>query len=134
MGYPPVGGRNFLRIPQAYWVPRLMGGTTYKVPRPTAFSGMMPVNTDPWPEKVSDKTVSTKPFISDECQGGGSTNVAQIVYSYSGGGINFYNGHFLNGKLHSVNLGFVDGHVETHTYSKIQWQWAWLSGPSVWFY
>jgi prepilin-type N-terminal cleavage/methylation domain-containing protein/prepilin-type processing-associated H-X9-DG protein len=134
MGYPAPGGKNFLRIPQAYWVPRQMGPYATKQPQPDMFGGQSPGPPDPWPMKNTDKSIGTKPFISDECQGGNSIDLNQVGYTYTANNIHFYNGHFLGGKLQSVNVGFVDGHVETHHAGKIQWQWVWTGGPTVWFY
>jgi prepilin-type N-terminal cleavage/methylation domain-containing protein/prepilin-type processing-associated H-X9-DG protein len=133
MGYPPPGGKNFLRIPQAYYVPRTMGPYTVKQPQPNTAMGQLP---DPWPSKTTDKSVATRPFISDTCQGGSGTNLSQVsAYILdTTSGIKFYNAHFLNGKLANLNVGFVDGHVETHSAGKIQWQWTWAGGPSAWFY
>jgi prepilin-type processing-associated H-X9-DG protein len=135
-------GTDFLRIPQGYWVPRLMGpyaaspsNPQARQPTVTAVGGVMPDNPDPWPRKVSDKTVSSKPFITDECQGGTGTDPAQVRPTLfdTQSGITFYNGHFQNNKLHSVNAAYADGHVETHTYLKLRWQFLW-SGQSMWFY
>jgi prepilin-type processing-associated H-X9-DG protein len=32
--------------------------------------------------------------------------------------------HFYNGSLQSVNVGFADGHVDTHTRKAMAWQFT----------
>jgi prepilin-type processing-associated H-X9-DG protein len=39
--------------------------------------------------------------------------------------------HFDGGVLSSINVGYADGHVETHGKSKISWQY---SAESSYFY
>jgi prepilin-type N-terminal cleavage/methylation domain-containing protein/prepilin-type processing-associated H-X9-DG protein len=60
-----------------------------------------------WPLKSSDQAASKQPVVSDYCFANGfSTNVSAIDVG---------TGHSYNGKLVSCNVGFADGHAETHT-------------------
>ena len=79
-----------------------------------------------WPLKQSDQTVSREPVVSDYCLANGkNTNVSAIDPG---------TGHFFNGKLSSVNAGFGDGHVETHSPARITWHMEGNAGEETWFY
>jgi prepilin-type processing-associated H-X9-DG protein len=43
-------------------------------------------------------------------------------------------GHFYGGSLQSVNVGFADGHGETHNRQAIRWQYTGNSGQQSYFY
>jgi prepilin-type N-terminal cleavage/methylation domain-containing protein/prepilin-type processing-associated H-X9-DG protein len=101
-------------------------------------------NTDPktygWPKKATDTASRFIPFISDTCLSGygtpATTNHNNVNLNTMN---NFptakkYSGHVYGGQLSSVNLVFVDGHVESHNRQKIQCVWLNPSGPSGWFY
>jgi prepilin-type N-terminal cleavage/methylation domain-containing protein/prepilin-type processing-associated H-X9-DG protein len=107
-----VGGQPFAVIYHAWWVPRpiaINNGALF--PAPT-LSGTSCRDTNGWPRRVEDKVAAAQPIISDYCNAPGqTTNV-----------LSARNGHSLGGKVVSVNLGFADGHVETH--STIQWQYS----------
>jgi prepilin-type processing-associated H-X9-DG protein len=122
-----------------------------------ATSGALP-NTDPqtyggFPQKSSDVPSKFIPFISDTCYSGYNVNTSLIGDGKVSdvnltGASNFlpahkYSGHVYNGRLASVNLVFVDGHVTLHSQNLIQGIWGnstYLSGggsaagADVWFY
>jgi prepilin-type N-terminal cleavage/methylation domain-containing protein len=112
-----VYGGNFCVINHAWWVPRLVAGAppTWKntYPYPGSSVGKCQ-GTEGWPMKTTDLNAGTQPIISDYCftPGTTSTNVDQARA-----------GHSVGGSLRSVNLGFSDGHVESHAKNAIQWQY-----------
>jgi prepilin-type N-terminal cleavage/methylation domain-containing protein/prepilin-type processing-associated H-X9-DG protein len=105
-------------------------------------------NTDPalygWPSKSTDIASRHVPFISDSCLSGynnnasmpGDTNVNHINITTMNNfaTANKSSGHVFNGQLNSVNVAFVDGHVESHTKLQIKCVYLNASGPSGWFY
>lgn len=102
---------SFAIIWQCWWVPRpLEDGTMF--PTPTT-PGTYTRTKDGWPTRLEDSVAAFQPVISDLClaQGTRNTNVA-----------NARAGHPVGSKVHSVNLAFADGHVETRTGKQIQWQ------------
>lgn len=106
----PAG--NFVVLYHAWWVPRQSGLTTIKFPG-SGF-GMRSRTTNGWPTRLDDPLGAIKPIITDYCNAGGiQTNIA-----------NARNGHALGNDVRSVNAAFVDGHVETHQRSAIQWQYS----------
>jgi prepilin-type N-terminal cleavage/methylation domain-containing protein/prepilin-type processing-associated H-X9-DG protein len=114
-----------------YWVPRLNGdGDTFPSP---AAAGSYHETFSPnnilmggWAAKTSDPPASRQPLISDYCLANGNdTNVADIVNT---------SGHPFNHRLNSVNVGYADGHVDTHSVRLIQWQMTGNDGAQSWFY
>jgi prepilin-type N-terminal cleavage/methylation domain-containing protein/prepilin-type processing-associated H-X9-DG protein len=104
-----TGGR-FLVLYHAWWVPRLITGTSYLVPSSDVGKCR---TTDGWPAKLTDQVAAIQPFITDYCNAdAGVTNVASAA-----------NGHSIGSDVRSVNLTFCDGHVETHQRGVIQWQY-----------
>jgi prepilin-type processing-associated H-X9-DG protein len=76
----------------------------------------VPAGALPWPLKISDKSVALQPIISDLAEADkSSTDVKTIPNT---------DAHFYNGSLSSINVGFADGHVETHNAISIQWQYT----------
>jgi prepilin-type processing-associated H-X9-DG protein len=114
-----VYGGSFCVINHAWWVPRLVSGAppTWKnmYPYPKSSVGNCR-GMEGWPTKTTDLNAGTQPIISDYCVVSGnsqsSTNVDQA-----------YAGHSVGGSLRSVNISFVDGHVESHGRKFIQWQY-----------
>jgi prepilin-type processing-associated H-X9-DG protein len=80
-------------------------------------------DTNGWPSRVTDRIAGRQPIISDYCNATGSnTNTAAMLH-----------GHSLGNQVVNVNLGFADGHVETHQRSIMQWQY--ISGqPNTAYY
>jgi prepilin-type N-terminal cleavage/methylation domain-containing protein/prepilin-type processing-associated H-X9-DG protein len=119
------GGRSlnggYAKLLHDWWVPRPSNGTMFPVPGATT----APVDAFPWPLKTSDKSVSQQPIISDIAEGDGTTDIKKVPNNEA---------HFYNGALHSVNLGFADGHVETHNRASIGWQFSGNGGKQSYFY
>ena len=104
-----------------WWVPRSNPGTTLLFP--SLASGTTPPGAQNWPLKTSDSSAAFQPIISDYAETAlGDTNVNHIPKTEA---------HFDGGVLSSINVGYADGHVETHGKSKISWQY---SAESSYFY
>ena len=119
---------GYAKLLHDWWVPRtttLYGGNEL-FPAPngvgsqSALAGALP-----WPLKTSDSSASLQPIISDLAEVSGSTNVSLIPNNEA---------HFNSGGLSSINVGYADGHVETHGKSKITWQFTGASGNQSYFY
>jgi prepilin-type processing-associated H-X9-DG protein len=126
----------------------------YWVRRQRQFAGFGPVlpdpqynvaNTDPaiygWPIKTIDRGSAHVPFISDACFSGYSTaaskNVTDINTSFANNAplppAQKYSGHCIGTTLKSVNVTYVDGHVESHNSAQIQCVYL-DNQPAGWFY
>ena len=79
-----------------------------------------------WPLRTSDQAASKQPVVSDLCRSDGSnTNVSSIDLS---------TGHTFNNKLVSVNVGYADGHAETHPPARMMWHMIGNNNEETWFY
>ena len=124
------GGRSvnggYAKLLHDWWVPRQNGGSppgpVFPVPNGSA-SQKAPAGVPPWPLKTSDLSVPLQPIISDLAE----ANVSSVDPK----DIPTAEAHFYNGTLSSINVGFADGHVETHNALAIQWQ---FSNQSSYFY
>jgi prepilin-type N-terminal cleavage/methylation domain-containing protein/prepilin-type processing-associated H-X9-DG protein len=86
----------------------------------------MDITNGGWPLKTSDMAASKQPVVSDYCFADGvNTNVSAIDPS---------TGHSYNNKLVSANVGFADGHVETHAPAKMRWHMEGNQGEVTYFY
>ncbi len=95
-----------------WWVPRrLEGSPTLTYPD----ASLLPTRLKtPWPSKMDDPTVSTRPILSDWMLG---------AKDESGGWFPSHSGaHLFAGKIRNANSGYADGHVETHSDNAIQWE------------
>jgi prepilin-type processing-associated H-X9-DG protein len=115
---------DYSKLLHEWWVPRQNNVTTM-FPKPDV--GTVPPNAAPWPLKTSDKSISQQPIITDLLEGDRSANINNITAASK-------QGHFFNGALSSVNLGFADGHVETHGRADIGWQYTGNGGAQSYFY
>ena len=124
------GGRSlnggYAKLLHDWWVPRQNSGSPpgplFPVPNGSA-TQKTPANVPPWPLKTSDLSVALQPIITDLAEANvSSTDVSSIPNTEA---------HFYNGSLSSINLGFADGHVETHNALSISWQ---FSNQSSYFY
>ena len=110
---------GYSKLLHDWWVPRenIGGGFTYGYfPTPNLGTSTAPPNAPPWPLKISDTCVSLQPIISDLAEANAtSTDPISIPKTEA---------HFFNGTLSSVNLGFADGHVETHNAISVFWQYS----------
>lgn len=99
--------------------------------------------TDPaiwgWPVKSIDQASAHVPFMSDACFSGYGTpampNVSDINITYANNIPNAKksSGHVSGGKV-SVDLVFVDGHVDSHNMQQIICVYHNDSQPADWFY
>ncbi len=135
---------NFAKLIHLWWVPRETilsgrgptmpdGGSLFPWPN---WGGPVnaPAGALPWPQKTSDASVSKQPIISDLAEyNGSSTNInINDIPNPVAGQIGW--GHFYNGTLQSLNVGYADGHVETHTRENIAWQYSGNLGNQSYFY
>ena len=119
---------GYAKLLQDWWVPRQNAGSPpgplFPVPDPN--NANTPSGTLPWPLKTSDKTASLQPIISDLAESSATIrDPNQITYVENqtpNGAIT--QAHFYNGNLNSINLGFADGHVDTHNRAAIGWQYT----------
>jgi len=123
------GGRSlnggYAKLLQEWWVPRQNSGDPpgplFPVPNPNPSDGSsVPDGALPWPQKTSDKTVSLQPIITDYAE----TDASVKDPFDPNKGIPNTEAHFFNGSFSSINLGFADGHVETHGRADIGWQYT----------
>jgi prepilin-type processing-associated H-X9-DG protein len=91
-----------------------------------------PVGALPWPSKLSDKSARLQPVISDLAEVGTSSHLLSAIAPPVAGQIGW--GHFYNGSLQSLNVGYADGHVDTHNRISIQWQFTGNLGNQSYFY
>lgn len=128
-------------ISHNYWVKRPggpMAGDMYPNARymNTVFA-TTEANKIGWPSKLSDRSSSTIPFISDQCFSGygttPDTDPANINLTGTGT-VRKTSGHAFAKRLESVNLAFADGHVETRKRLLIKAQYYGDSGAACWFY
>jgi len=110
------GTPNLCVINHAWWVPRQVVGAPaqYVFPSPTSGLGQCRT-TDGWPVRTTDLKVGLQPIISDYCYTPGPSLQTNVNLAAAG--------HSYDGSLRAVNLTFVDGHVEAHPRSIIQWQY-----------
>jgi hypothetical protein len=108
------------------WVERTLPGIMGGDPDPNANVA----GTDPyvygWPVKTTDNASSHVPFVSDGCFTGYgtpvSTNVKDINTGQAAnlGTAKKYSGHCIGSTLKSVNVCYVDSHVELHNVSQLR--------------
>jgi prepilin-type N-terminal cleavage/methylation domain-containing protein/prepilin-type processing-associated H-X9-DG protein len=127
-GVPGRSLGGYSKLLHDWWVPRANSGmntSLFPVPDPNGVD--TPPNTPPWPLKTSDTSVSQQPIISDlaEYSGGINTSISSIPNNEA---------HFYNGSLSSINVGYADGHVETHNPITIRWQFSGNGGLQSYFY
>jgi prepilin-type processing-associated H-X9-DG protein len=116
---------GYAKLLHCWWVPRtttLYGNAKFPVPNGTGQSA--PVGAFEWPLRLSDSTATKQPIISDLAEAS-TANVSAIPKSTA---------HFQGSTLTSINVGFADGHVETHGKSKVAWQFTGNNGAQSYFY
>jgi len=116
-------GAKYTFLDLNWWVPRrLEGAPTVTVPS----QSMNPTRLNaPWPTKLDDMTISTRPIVSDWMSGSKQP---------SGDGFLEASGaHAYGGKIRNCNSGYADGHVETRSAIDIKWELQ-LSEESYIFY
>jgi prepilin-type N-terminal cleavage/methylation domain-containing protein/prepilin-type processing-associated H-X9-DG protein len=121
-----TSGFSWVLICHDWWVPRNSAGagsppTLYPAPGDGSKGMKTPggLSAPGWPVKTSDLMASTQPIISDYCvvpQGSANpTDISSILPTTA---------HFFNGALNSINVSYVDGHVELHNRTTINWQYT----------
>lgn len=117
---PGAPSTSFPVLYHSWWVPRKFNEfSSMEFPSPA--SGTCRA-ADGWPVKTTDALAARQPIISDYCySSAGDTNVAHVL-----------SGHPAGNRLHSVNVTYGDGHVETHPRGKVQWQY--MGGNGTAFY
>jgi prepilin-type N-terminal cleavage/methylation domain-containing protein/prepilin-type processing-associated H-X9-DG protein len=143
--YQLVGAGGLYVMNHNLWVShkQVTGISVTITPDPAGFQP----NTDPatygLPQKSSDTSSKFVPYLSDTCFSGYGSTVGTSVNNINLTGANNTanlklakktSGHAFGGQLNSVNLLFVDGHVELHNKNQIKAIWANPDGASDWFY
>ncbi|PYK57467.1 MAG: hypothetical protein DME21_17225 [Verrucomicrobia bacterium] len=107
-----------------WWVPRrLEGPTTLTYPDVS----LLPTRLDtPWPSKMDDLTISTRPIVSDWMVGSKETSGDSFT-SASGA-------HAFGGKIRNANSGYADGHVVTHSASSMKWELQLTGGENSYIF
>jgi prepilin-type N-terminal cleavage/methylation domain-containing protein len=115
-----------------FWVERKpnVPGMMSNIGVPDATPGVTPAGTDPavygWPLKTTDIASSHVPFVSDGCfTGYGTTVSANVKDINTGQASNLgtakkYSGHCIGTTLKSVNVCYVDSHVDLHKVTQLQ--------------
>lgn len=125
----------------AYWVERNRG--TGGDPDPNATIAGSDSAVYGFPQKTTSPASGHVPMISDPCFSGYGTPVGKLVSDINtieANNIpplpkNKYSGHCLGTTFKSVNVGYVDAHVELHNPSQIQYVLNMPNGQqSGWFY
>ena len=142
--YKLVGAAGLYVMNHNLWVSR--GSTTVGIsviesPDSTYIEPNTDLKTYGFPKKATDKASQYVPFISDTCFSGYGSAIGSSVNNINITGADNtanlkvakkYSGHVSNRQLSSVNVGYADGHVESHNRQKIVC--VWKSGTSGWFY
>jgi prepilin-type N-terminal cleavage/methylation domain-containing protein/prepilin-type processing-associated H-X9-DG protein len=114
---PPRGlNGGYSKLYHEWWVPRTttLAAGTYPVPNQNGQTA--PAGALPWPLKTSDSSAALQPIISDLAEANNlTTKITDIPKNQA---------HFANNGISSINVGYADGHVETHGKAKISWQYT----------
>ena len=95
-----------------WWVPRrLEGSLTLTYPDVSLLSTRLKT---PWPSKMDDLTISTRPIISDWITG--SKDTSGDSFAKASGA------HAFGGRIRNANSGYADGHVVTHSARSMKWE------------
>ena len=107
--------------------------TTQKILQP-GWVQASPSATYGWPNRITSKAASLVPFVSDKCYSGTGTGLDPNSgpMSPDPNTISSKSAHFSGGALSGVNAAYADGHVESHSKSKIVPAYA--NGDAYWFY
>jgi prepilin-type N-terminal cleavage/methylation domain-containing protein/prepilin-type processing-associated H-X9-DG protein len=95
-----------------WWVPRrLEGSSTLTFPDASLLPSRLKT---PWPSKMDDATIATRPIISDWITGSRKTTGDSFAEA-SGA-------HSFARKIRNCNSAYADGHVETRAASDMKWE------------
>jgi hypothetical protein len=123
--------RNLILLPHCWWVPRPIHGMAddsplFPSPRFSMVGATKTRTDEPWPTRTEDPQASTQPIITDllTTTSDSDHNPADAVGGHPlavgvaiSGATEFYGRN-----SQSVNRGYGDGHAETVSARKIQWQ------------
>jgi prepilin-type N-terminal cleavage/methylation domain-containing protein/prepilin-type processing-associated H-X9-DG protein len=130
---------NYSKLLHDWWVPRtsgLSGGFSFPgLASPNVANSN--INMYGWAAKTTDLAAPVSPIISDLAEvSPASKNLSSINPGQIGSNPNYVwgNAHFYNRGLNSINVGFVDGHVELHNAAAVQWQFSGNGGQQSYFY
>src|SRR5437016_423781 len=114
----------FAGLDLSWWVPRpLEGSPTLSYPD----ASLLPTRLKtPWPSKMDDLTISTRPILSDWMIGSKDTSGDSFA--------NASGAHAFGGKIRNANSGYADGHVETHSASSIKWELQLTGGENSYIF
>jgi prepilin-type N-terminal cleavage/methylation domain-containing protein/prepilin-type processing-associated H-X9-DG protein len=84
-----------------------------------------------WPLKSSDRSASKQPLVSDYCVAYGTTETNAMNANPA---ISVTSGHPFHNQVNSVNVGYADGHVETHVPVNMNWHMVGDGGNETYFY
>jgi len=115
---------NYAGVNFNWWVPRrLEGSPTLTYPD----ASLLPTRLKtPWPSKMDDLTISTRPILSDWMVGSKDTSGDSFI-SANGA-------HAFAGKIRSANSGYADGHVVTHSASSMKWELQLTDGENSYIF
>lgn len=115
---------KYVGVDLNWWVPRsLEGSPTLTYPD----ASLLPTRLDtPWPAKLDDATVSTRPIVSDWMVGSKGP---------SGDGFTSASGAHAYGRaIRNSNSGYADGHVATRSASNIKWELRLTDGENSYIF
>lgn len=96
-----------------WWVPRpLEGSQTLTYPDASLLTTRLK---EPWPSRMHDLTISTRPIVSDWIVGSKSETSGDSFSTASGA-------HVFADGIRSANSGYADGHVVTHSAKNMRWE------------
>jgi prepilin-type N-terminal cleavage/methylation domain-containing protein/prepilin-type processing-associated H-X9-DG protein len=134
-------GNGFVVMNHNFWVQRKSNfGVLF------LSSGNNVPGTDPasfgWPLKTTDRASGVVPFVSDSCFSGygspATQNVKDVNTSFANNAplppAQKYSGHCVGTAMKSVNVAYVDGHVELHVTQKIRCNYFNAGQGAGWFY
>jgi prepilin-type N-terminal cleavage/methylation domain-containing protein/prepilin-type processing-associated H-X9-DG protein len=133
-------GNGFVVMNHNFWVQRRSSGGALFLTAANTTPGTDPYTLG-WPKKTTDRAAGLVPFVSDSCFSGYGSNAGKTVDDINTSfATNMplppaqkYSGHCVGSTLKSVNVAYVDGHVELHVKQKIGCYY--LNGqPAGWFY
>jgi len=103
----------FALLNHDWWVPRTLDGDLKRLFPNPGLAGTVTRTQDGWPRRASDRMAALQPILSDltAAEGQRVTNVAKA----SGG-------HSIGNQIQSVNKAYADGHAETVSQRRMEWQ------------
>ncbi len=111
-GFEEIQGSRYASVGLFWWVPRkLQGSDSLTYPE---VSLLKTRESNPWPSRLSDTSVSSRPIVTDKMVG---------EKAISGDGfLSAHGGHTFRGKIRNSNSGYADGHVETRKAESLKWE------------